>query len=113
MKAHTTWQEVLFHVAPYPPLSTSARADVCIIGGGITGITSAYMLAKAGKKVIVIDKGTLNESVTAYTTAFFTSMIDTALTDCKKMFGIDNLRLVLESHEAAVDTIEAIVKKNQ
>ena len=30
--------------------------DVCIIGGGITGISTAYLLSKAGLKVCVLEK---------------------------------------------------------
>ena len=34
-------------------------ADVVVIGGGVSGLASAYFLAKAGKDVVVIEKGTV------------------------------------------------------
>ena len=46
-----------FPVPQYRPLAKDARADVCVIGAGIAGITTAYMLAKSGKSVIVLDDG--------------------------------------------------------
>ena len=40
----------------FVPISKSERADVCVIGAGIAGLTTAYLLAKSGKSVIVIDE---------------------------------------------------------
>lgn len=40
-------------------LDKSIETDVCIIGGGISGMTTAYLLAKAGKRVVVIDDGVI------------------------------------------------------
>ncbi len=105
----TTWQKTAHD--PRPALSGSHEADVVIVGGGITGTTAAYILAKAGKKVIVIDKGTLAQSVTAYTTAFLTCEIDTDLSDLKKIFGSASSRLIWQSGEEAIQAIETIIKE--
>lgn len=40
----------------YKKLEDAINADVCIIGGGLTGLTSAYYLSKAGKKVAILEK---------------------------------------------------------
>ena len=52
-------------------LTETIDTDVCIIGGGISGLTTAYLLAKAGKKVAVIDDGVIGGGETARTTAAF------------------------------------------
>lgn len=39
----------------YPPLDGDAVADVAIVGGGIAGIASAYFLARAGARVVVLE----------------------------------------------------------
>ena len=40
----------------YKKLEEDIRADVCVIGGGLTGLTSAYYLSKYGKKVVILEK---------------------------------------------------------
>jgi glycine/D-amino acid oxidase-like deaminating enzyme len=107
----TTWQEALKHTESYPALSKDLEVDVCVIGSGIAGITTAYFLAKCGKKVALIEKRTLAESVTAHTTAFITSIIDTNLVDMEKMVGRNGVKQVLASGETAINTIEQIVQK--
>ncbi|MCC7459915.1 MAG: FAD-binding oxidoreductase, partial [Proteobacteria bacterium] len=50
--------------------------DVCVVGAGISGVTSAYMLAKRGKRVALIDSGDLGAGVTGDTTAQITWRLD-------------------------------------
>jgi glycine/D-amino acid oxidase-like deaminating enzyme len=52
----------------YPPLRGDLEADVAIVGAGITGITAAYLLAKAGQSVVLVDKGRIAMSETGHTT---------------------------------------------
>ena len=47
-----------FDVPTFPALGRDAKADVCVVGAGIAGLSTAYLLTKAGKKVIVVDDGT-------------------------------------------------------
>ena len=109
---HTTWQKTWTASKKYPALNRDIRADVVIVGGGIAGITSAYLLAREGKKVVVIEKGSLGESsMTSYTTAFITYQIDTRLQDLKKIFGTRRADLVWMSGKDAIDAIEKIVKE--
>jgi glycine/D-amino acid oxidase-like deaminating enzyme len=110
MKYVSTWQEVLKDVAPLPALTKNTESDVCVIGSGIAGITTAYLLSKEGKRVVVIDKKSIHDSVTAYTTAFLTSSIDTYPTDLIKMYGKEKTKLIFDSHEDAIDTVEYIVQ---
>ncbi|MDQ3373306.1 MAG: FAD-binding oxidoreductase, partial [Acidobacteriota bacterium] len=57
-------------------LGESIETEVCIIGGGISGLTTAYLLAKAGKKVIVIDDGAIGGGETSRTTAHLSNALD-------------------------------------
>ncbi len=88
-------------------------ADVCIMGSGITGLTAAYLLSKAGKKVIVIDKGGIADGETAYTTAHLTYVLDDKYFELEKIHGPDKIRLVLKSHSDAIDRIEDICVKEK
>lgn len=46
---------------PAPPLAGDARADICIVGGGLTGISAALHLAEAGAQVVVLEAGELGD----------------------------------------------------
>ena len=52
-----------------PALEADARADVCIVGAGIAGLTTAYLLSKTGKRVVVVDDGPTTGGETCRTTA--------------------------------------------
>lgn len=108
----TAWTEKM------PPMefksfSGSDSADVVIVGGGMAGILSAYLLSKAGKKVIVIEKKELLSGATHETTAFLTQIIDTDFSDLEKMSGHDKTVKIAESHGRAIDLIEKIVKEEK
>ena len=57
-------------------LHEASETDVCIIGGGISGLTTAYLLTKAGKKVIVVDDGAIGGGETSRTTAHLANALD-------------------------------------
>ena len=97
-------------VPTYRPLTQNARAEVCVIGAGIAGITTAYMLAKSGKSVIVLDDGPIGGGETGRTTAHLTYALDDRYYVLEQIHGRDGARLAAESHMAAVNRIEQIVK---
>ena len=57
-------------------LVQSIETDVCIIGAGISGLTTAYLLMKVGKRVIVIDDGVIGGGETCRTTAHLSNALD-------------------------------------
>ena len=95
----------------YPPLTASIRADVCVVGAGIAGLTTAYMLAKAGRSVVVLDDGPLASGMTAVTTAHLTNALDDRYFEIERLHGDQGLRLTADSHSAAIDQIETIVRE--
>src|SRR5262245_60674795 len=98
------------NVPDFPPLSEDATCDVCIVGAGIAGLTTAYTLARAGKKVIVLDDGPIGGGETGRTTAHLTWALDDYYADIAKMHGGHAACLAAESHRSAVDRVEAIVR---
>jgi glycine/D-amino acid oxidase-like deaminating enzyme/nitrite reductase/ring-hydroxylating ferredoxin subunit len=92
-----------------PPLSRDVRADVCVVGAGIAGLTTAYMLVRAGRSVVVLDDGPLAGGETCRTTAHLTSALDDRFFELERLHGKDGARLAAESHRAAIDRIESIV----
>jgi glycine/D-amino acid oxidase-like deaminating enzyme len=97
----------------YRKIKDDVTADVAIIGGGLTGLLTAYLLAKNGKKVAVLEAGTLGSGATAYTTAFITQVIDTSLSNLMKMFGAKTAQRIWQAGQHAIKTIETIVKKER
>lgn len=93
----------------YPRAVLPIETEVLIIGGGITGISAAYLLAKAGKKPVLLEKRKLGEYVTDCTTGFLSQIIDASPDRLVKLFGIEKSKLVFESHQKAIDDIEKIV----
>ena len=93
-----------------PPLDSDAAADVCIVGGGIAGLTTAYLLAKSGKRVIVVDDGPTAGGETCRTTAHLVSAVDDRFYHLEHLHGRDAARLTAESHAAAIDRVEQIVR---
>ncbi len=97
----------------YRKIKGDITADVAIIGGGLTGLLTAYLLYQSGKNVAVLEASTLGSGATAYTTAFVTQVIDTSLSDLIKMFGAKNAQHIWQAGEQAIETIETIVKKGK
>lgn len=93
----------------FPPLADDIAADVCIIGGGVAGLSTAYALCQDGKSVVVIDAGELAHGETLMTTAHLTCVSDERFARLEDLHGADGARLAIQSHQAAVSRIEKIV----
>ncbi|HEY4650002.1 MAG TPA: FAD-dependent oxidoreductase [Pontibacter sp.] len=93
------------------PLQENTACDVCIVGAGIAGLTTAYLLAKEGMKVVVLEaKDTICGGETSRTTAHLASALDDGFPELIRLFGVEGTRLAVQSHMAAIDKIEEIVK---
>ncbi|HEV2641514.1 MAG TPA: FAD-dependent oxidoreductase, partial [Candidatus Elarobacter sp.] len=92
----------------FAPLATDARANVCIVGAGIAGMTTAYLLCRAGKAVVVIDDGPVGGGETGRSTAHISNALDDRYFRIARLFGEEGARHAAESHTAAIQRIEAI-----
>src|SRR5204863_5245846 len=91
-------------------LNDDATANVCIVGAGIAGMTIAHLLAREGQSVIVLDDGPIGGGMTARTTAHLTNALDDRFYELERLFGEEGSRLAGESHTAAIDRVEEIVR---
>jgi glycine/D-amino acid oxidase-like deaminating enzyme len=95
----------------HPALQAEREADVCVLGGGLAGVWAAYLLAKEGKSVVLIEKDELGRAATLYTTGFITQVIDTDLTDLVRMYGEGKARLAWQAGVDATDQIESVARE--
>lgn len=109
MQKSSLWPTTI-PVPEFPILAGDKQTEVVIIGAGITGLTTAYLLAKQKKNVIVIDKAAVAMGESANTTAFLNYSVDADLSDLKKTFGSKKAALVWQSQQASISLIEKIVK---
>ncbi|MFL6332385.1 MAG: FAD-dependent oxidoreductase [Pyrinomonadaceae bacterium] len=98
-------------VPVFGPLVGDASADVCVVGAGIAGLTVAYLLAREGRSVVVLDDGPVAGGETARTTAHLVNALDDRYYELERLHGGRGARLAAESHTAAVDQIEEIVER--
>jgi glycine/D-amino acid oxidase-like deaminating enzyme/nitrite reductase/ring-hydroxylating ferredoxin subunit len=96
----------------FPTLKESLVVDIAIVGGGITGITSAYLLAKSGKKVAVLEAGKISGGTTGYSTGNLYSMVDKRLHHIQSKWDKETAGAVARSRTAAVDLVERLVEEH-
>ncbi|MGI6065750.1 MAG: FAD-dependent oxidoreductase [Bacillota bacterium] len=96
----------------YPTLQENIKTDVAIIGGGITGISCAYLLAKEGLKVAVVEADRIIQGTTGHTTAKITSQHNLIYAKIKKQMGEELAQQYADANESAIGMIEKIAKEN-
>src|SRR5262245_37403150 len=70
----------------YPALHDDASTDVCVVGGGIAGLTTAYLLLTAGRKVTVLDDSPIGDGQTGRTSAHLASAVDDRFMNIEETF---------------------------
>jgi glycine/D-amino acid oxidase-like deaminating enzyme/nitrite reductase/ring-hydroxylating ferredoxin subunit len=94
-------------------LAEDLETDVCVVGAGIAGMTTAYLLAREGKRVVVIDDGLIAGGETCRTTAHIVNALDDRYYELEKIFGEDGARLAAESHTAAIEKVAELVEQEK
>ena len=82
-----------FQIPLRPALATDLRVDVCVIGAGIAGMTTAYLLAKEGRSVAVLEDGNIGGGMTGFTTAHLTYALDDRYSELEGYHGEKGIQL--------------------
>lgn len=93
----------------YPRLSKDLEVDVAIVGGGLTGITAALLLAEGGKRVAVLEGGRIGNGVSARSTAHVTEAVDTRYAELERR-DPELARIVRRSSRAALDLVAQLAQ---
>lgn len=94
----------------YQGLSGSHEADVVVVGGGITGLTTALLLAERGVSVVLVEGARLCAGTTGYTTAKVTSLHSLTYAHLVDEMGEEKARLYGEANQAAIEHVAAWVE---
>src|SRR5438045_6403941 len=97
---------------PQPPaLQKDLKVDVCVVGGGIAGLTTAYLLAREGRSVVLLEaKSVLVGGETEYTTAHLAWELDDRYSHLASVRGDDVAKAAAASHQAAIKLIDGIAR---
>ncbi len=109
-QSRSVWMDTA-DVLPESSLSERTSTDVCIVGAGIAGLSVAYLLAREGKSVVVLDDGPIGGGMTGRTTAHLVTALDDRYFELERLHGADVARLAAESHSAAIGAVEAIAEQ--
>jgi glycine/D-amino acid oxidase-like deaminating enzyme len=108
---------VWIHKDPYsnrPRFNTLDRdidTDVCVIGAGIAGISTAYELVSRGVEVVMIEAREVLSGETGRTSGHLNSALDDGYLEIEKKHGRDGAKIAAESHGWAVKRVGEISKK--
>lgn len=97
---HSIWQEI--KIPEFPSLKEDVHTDVLIIGGGIAGILTAYLLHQEGIKYLLIEKGRICSGTTQNTTAKITVQHGLNYHKLLKTVGVESAQKYLQANQEAL-----------
>ena len=97
----------------YPVLDRDLQVDVAVVGGGITGITAAYLLKQEKLRVVVLEAGRIAQGTTGHTTAKITSQHDLIYSKLIKHMGKEKAGQYAAANDGAIDFIEKLVNEKK
>ena len=106
-KSTSVWAETA-PLKHYPALTSDLSVDVCVVGAGIAGVTTAYLLAHDGLRVALLDDGPPGAGQTGVTTAHLAYVIDDRFTEMIRLHGVEGAQLACDSHRSAIARIESL-----
>lgn len=112
MKQKSIWQEIE-QKEMCSKLEKDITVDVLIIGGGITGISTAYHLINSNLNIALVEKNEIAHGVTSRTTGKLTYLQENIYSKLKAYHGINKSKLYLESQIDAIKLVKNIIQKNE
>ena len=97
----------------YAPLVEDLTVDVAIVGAGITGLSTAYGLVKAGKTVAILEQGQVGMGTTGFSTGNLYAPVGERLAEISRKHDEQTMQAVVESRVAAIKFIQDRVNEFQ
>jgi len=105
------WQQGIENYQSSNNWNKDAVYDVLIVGGGITGLTTALLLQANGKKCVLAEANNIGFGTTGGTTAHLNTVLDTSYDYIERDFGKDGARMVASATREAIDLVEGLIAK--
>lgn len=105
------WDNTITKIPKFNILNKDINTYVCIIGGGITGVSTGYMLHKNNVDFVLLEKNTICSNTTKFSTAKITSQHGLIYTDIAKKYGLKYAKLYLDANNEAIQNIKEIIEK--
>lgn len=100
-------------IEKFSNLEKDLETEVCIIGAGIFGVSTAYYLTQKGYKVVLIERDSIASKVTGHTTAKITSQHGLIYHYLLNQYGKDFAKKYYQANQSAVQEIENIINENE
>lgn len=100
------WHDSTDRNTAFPPLARDVETDIVIIGAGITGLTAAMHLKRAGRAVVVLEAGCIGAGTTGGTSGHLDALPDQGLARLVSDHGEESARLLTQARQGAIDQIE-------
>lgn len=107
-RTNSLWEKVT--LPRFPELNKHHQTGVCVVGGGICGVSTAYQLAKRGHRVTLVEAFQLGSGQTGRTTAHLTTQLEEEFQQLMKFQDPETIQLFHQSQARAVDVIEEVVE---
>ncbi|RHW34916.1 FAD-dependent oxidoreductase [Lysinibacillus yapensis] len=110
---NSLWLKDLENAMAFPTLDTSVDCDVCIVGGGLSGIYTAYLLAKKGLKVVLLEaKPSFAIGTTGHSTGKLTPQHGVVFSKLIKNFSIDEVATYYQANKKAIESALQVASKD-
>src|SRR5437868_14745494 len=106
------WQDKMPDYISKTKTLDNKNFDVMIVGGGVTGITTALQLQKSGLQCLVAEAQNLCFGTTGGTTAHLNTFFDTSYEQIEKKFGEDAARLIAKATNQALELYHSNVEEH-
>ncbi len=106
------WTKTTKHPS-FPALDTDCRVDVAIVGGGLTGLLTAYYLKNSGLSVVILEQDHIGQGKTGHTTAKITSQHGLIYTKLSQQLGRERARQYAATQQKAVCSYRQIIHQEQ
>ncbi len=98
-------------VEEYPAPKDDLKADVCIVGGGIVGVLSAYLLAREGVRVVLLEADRLLHGTTGHTTAKLTSQHELIYARTRNLLGPELAQQYAQANQDAIAMAHMLIEE--
>lgn len=106
-RTDSVWEEII--LPQHPQLQHNLKTEICVIGGGITGLTVAYELAKRGHEVTVLEGMRLGSGQTSRSTGHLSSQLEEEFQKLLKIHDGEIIKTFWSAHQEAISIFESII----